>query len=158
MLIEFKQGIHDFNEEFNLAETSVNLAIINFENGEAQIECSSRGMNAVGLDKINNTTSRLFSKYGFQHNMEYKYPAWKPEINTFTASVNDAMVTIFGESKYEAIHAGLECGVLLERYPNIKFASIGPTIVYPHSTREGVKLDSVGKIFEVVKHIINKLS
>jgi len=157
LLIEFKHGIHDFNDEFNLADTSVNLAIINFENGEATIECSSRGMNAVGLDKVNDTTSTLFSKYGFTHSMEYKYPAWRPEINEFTSAVNSAMIDIFKESKYEAIHAGLECGVLLERYPTIKFASIGPTIVYPHSTREGVKLDSVGNIFKVVERVIATL-
>ena len=157
LLIEFKHGIHDFNDEFNLADTSVNLAIINFEYGEATIECSSRGMNALGLDSINETTTTLFSKYGFTHSMEYKYPAWKPEINEFTSAVNSAMIDIFKVSKYEAIHAGLECGVLLERYPNIKFASIGPTIVYPHSTREGVKLDSVGKIFKVVERVIATL-
>jgi dipeptidase D len=157
LLIEFKHGIHDFNEEFNLPDSSVNLAIVNFENGEAKVECSSRGMNAEGLDRVNETTIELFNKYGFENSMEYKYPAWKPEINEFTSSVNDAMVKTFGESKYEAIHAGLECGVLLERYPTIEFASIGPTIVYPHSTREGVKLDSVGKIFEVVEEVISKL-
>jgi len=158
LLVEFKHGIHDFNDEFNFPDTSVNLAIINFEEGEAKIECSSRGMNALGLDKINKTTTTLFSKYGFTHSMEYKYPAWKPEINEFTSTVNSAMVNVFGESKYEAIHAGLECGVLLERYPHIKFASIGPTIVYPHSTREGVKLNSIGKIFEVVEGVIQALS
>lgn len=157
LLIDFKQGIHEFNDEFNLADTSVNLAIVNFENGEAKIECSSRGMNDKGLEDINKTTVNLFEEYGFQSSIEYKYPAWKPEINEFTSSVNDAMVKVFGESKYEAIHAGLECGVLLEHYPNIKFASIGPTIVYPHSTREGVKLDSVGKIFKVVESVISKL-
>ena len=157
LLIDFKQGIHDFNDEFNLADTSVNLAIINFKNGEAKIECSSRGMNDDGLHEINETTRKLFEKYGFENSMEYKYPAWKPEVNEFTASVNDAMVNVFGESKYEAIHAGLECGVLLERYPTMKFASIGPTIIYPHSTREGVKLDSVGKIFKVVEEVISTL-
>jgi len=157
LLIEFKHGIHEFNEEFNLPDTSINLAIVNFENGEAKIESTSRGMNAKGLDNINNRTLNLFSKYKFEHTMEYKYPSWKPEINEFTASVNGAMIEIFGESKYEAIHAGLECGVLLERYPHIKFASIGPTIVYPHSTREGVKLDSVGKIFKVVEEVIATL-
>ena len=157
LLVEFKHGIHEFNETFNLADTSVNLAIINFENGEAKIECSSRGMDTLGLERINTTTITLFSKHGFTNNMEYKYPAWKPEINEFTSSVNEAMVNVFGASKYEAIHAGLECGVLLERYPNIKFASIGPTIVYPHSTREGVKLDSIGKIFKVIEEVISTL-
>jgi len=56
-----------------------------------------------------------------------------------------------------AIHAGLECGVIAQKYPHIKFASIGPTIRYPHSTREMVQLDSVEKTFLVLEKIIQAL-
>jgi len=56
-----------------------------------------------------------------------------------------------------AIHAGLECGVIAEKYPAMKFASIGPTIRYPHSTREEVDLDSVGRTYEVLIGIINRV-
>ena len=156
-LVEFEHGIDEYNQEFDLAESSINLAIVNFEQGVAKIECSSRAMSDVGLEKINEKNLKLFDKYGFIGSMEYKYPAWKPEVNDFTSSVNDAMKTVFKESRFEAIHAGLECGLLLERYKHIKFASIGPTIEYPHSTRERVKLDSVGKIFKVVEEVIAKL-
>lgn len=155
-LVEFEQGIDEYNHEFNLAENSINLAIVNFEKGTAQIECSSRAMSDAGLERINEKNLKLFDKYGFISSMEYKYPSWKPEVNSFTSSVNDAMKNIVGESRFEAIHAGLECGLLLERYKHIKFASIGPTIEYPHSTRERVKLDSVGKIFEVVEEVIEQ--
>jgi len=157
LLIEFQQGVYAYNEEFNLPDTSINLAIVKFENGLAKIECSSRGMSDEGLEAINEKNVNLFKKYGFKSSIEYKYPSWKPEINTFTSLVNDAMNQEFSESKYEAIHAGLECGVLLEHYPNIKFASIGPTIVSPHSMNERVKLDSVGKIFKVVKEVIKNI-
>ena len=100
---------------------------------------------------------KLFEKYNYRTQTEDKYSSWKPEINTFTSAVNDAMIEVFGESKYEAIHAGLECGVILERYPHIKFASIGPNISFPHSTREKVELDSVGKTFNVIEKLIAKL-
>jgi dipeptidase D len=56
-----------------------------------------------------------------------------------------------------AIHAGLECGVIAQKYPQMKFASIGPTIRYPHSTREIVKLDSVQKTFEVLDRVIQSV-
>ena len=153
-LDEFKHGIHKFNDEFNLADSSINLAMVSFEKGEVKVECSSRAMDEKGLEAINNGTEKLFNKYGFKSSIEYKYPAWKPEINEFTSSVNRAMIKEFGSSKYEAIHAGLECGVLLEHYPTIKFASIGPTIVSPHSTHEKVKIDSIGKIFAVIQEVI----
>ncbi len=64
---------------------------------------------------------------------------------------------MFGKTKMMAIHAGLECGVIAEKYPLMKFASIGPTIRYPHSTREKVKLDSVEKIFDVLQGIISRV-
>ena len=157
LLQEFQDGVHTYNEEFNLPDTSINLAIVNFKEGKGEIEASSRAMNDIALEKINQLTEELLLKYGFNTSIEYKYPAWKPEINEFTSSVNSAMTHLFGESRYEAIHAGLECGVLLERYPHIKFASIGPTIAYPHSTREGLKLDSVEKIFKVVEEVVSTL-
>ena len=157
LLIEFQQGVYVYNEEFNLPDTSINLAIVKFENSLVTIECSSRGMSDEGLEAINKRNINLFKKYGFKTKIEYKYPAWKPKINDFTSLVNDAMSKEFTNSKYEAIHAGLECGVLLEHYPNIKFASIGPTIVSPHSKNERVKLDSVGKIFNVVKDVVKTI-
>ena len=67
------------------------------------------------------------------------------------------MKNVFGRTKMMAIHAGLECGVIAEKYPAIKFASIGPTIRYPHSTREMVKVSSVEKTYEVLKAIIKSV-
>jgi len=157
LLVAFKHGVNSYNEEFNLPDTSINLAIVNFENGLLQIECSTRAMSDDGLEEINAKYLNLFEEHNFSTSMEYKYPSWKPEINSFTSLINDAMLKEYGESRYEAIHAGLECGVLLERYSNMKFASIGPTIVSPHSTHEKVKLDSVGKIFKVIEEVIAKL-
>jgi dipeptidase D len=157
LLNEFKQGVYAYNEEFQLPDTSINLALLHLEKGHVEIECSSRGMSDEGLEAINEKNINLFKKHGFETSIEYKYPAWKPEINTFTSLVNDAMSKEFTESKYQAIHAGLECGVLLEHYPHIKFASIGPTIVSPHSTHEKVKLDSIEKIFKVVEEVIKSV-
>jgi len=157
LLIDFNHGIDAYNEEFDLADTSINLAMVNFDNGLAKVECSSRGMSEEGLEEINQKTIKLFEKYNFSYIIEDKYSSWKPEINDFTTLVNSAMTKVYGESKYEAIHAGLECGVLLERYPSIKFASIGPTIESPHSTHERVNLDSVGKTYRVIEEIITTL-
>ena len=96
----------------------------------------------------------FFESYGFDVELEDKYPAWKPDISDFTNLVSQEMRSVFGATKMMAIHAGLECGVIGEKYPQIKLASIGPIIRYPHSTREKVKLDSVEKIFEVLQGII----
>jgi dipeptidase D len=67
------------------------------------------------------------------------------------------MKSVFGKTKMMAIHAGLECGIIAQKYPDMKFASIGPTIRYPHSTREEVDLISVEKTYEVLLGIINRI-
>jgi len=157
LLQEFKHGVHSYNDEFNLPDTSINLAMVHFEKGKATIECSARGMDDAGLDVICETTLTLFEKYSFSSTLNAKYSAWKPEINSFTTIVNESMNKVFGTSSYEAIHAGLECGLLLKRYPSIKFASIGPTIENPHSVRERVNIESVENTFKVVEEIIATL-
>jgi len=102
-------------------------------------------------------TVHFFKMYGFESKVEDKYPAWKPDITDFTKLVDEKMKEVFGKSKLMAIHAGLECGVIAEKYPKMKFASIGPTIRYPHSTREKVKLDSVEKTYAVLDKIIQSV-
>ena len=150
LLYEFKHGVNSFNEKLNIPDTSINLAIVNFNSGDISIESSARAMSKDGLDKICNKNINLFKKYGFKAIEEYKYPAWKPEINEFTEKVYNSMEKIFGKAKYSAIHAGLECGVLSKKYPNIKFASIGPTINYPHSINERVEIKSIENIYKVI--------
>ena len=157
LLQDFAHGVDRYNDEFNLPDTSINLAIVSFKEGQATIESSARAMSFDGLEEICAKNIALFKRYGFKSSEEYKYPSWQPKINTFTQLVADSMRKVFGRCEYRAIHAGLECGLILEKYPHMKFASIGPTIEYPHSTRERVNLESVGKTFEVVEDIISKL-
>ena len=137
---------------------SINLAIITAdEKGGMKIETSARAMGAEALDDLTKETVEMFSSYGFEVKVEDKYPAWKPDISEFTNLVSDEMKAVFGKTKMMAIHAGLECGVIAEKYPSMKFASIGPTIRYPHSTREEVDLASVERTYEVLLGIIERV-
>ena len=154
LLNSFEHGVNSYNSEFNLPDTSINLAIVKLEDDKVTVESSARAMSDNALEEICKKNMELFNKYDFKSSNEYKYPSWRPETNSFTEQVNQAMKKVFGKSKYIAIHAGLECGVISQRYPDIKFASIGPSISYPHSTREKVKLDSIDKIFEVIEDIL----
>ncbi|BAF72755.1 M20/M25/M40 family metallo-hydrolase [Sulfurovum sp. NBC37-1] len=154
----FKHGVRKENRELGIPDISINLAIINAdERGGVTIETSARAMDADSLDALTHETVSFFEMYGFESKMEDKYPAWKPDITDFTKLVDEKMKEVFGKSKLMAIHAGLECGVIAEKYPKMKFASIGPTIRYPHSTREKVKLDSVEKTFVVLDKIIQSV-
>ncbi len=150
----FSHGVQEINEAFKIPERSINLALVSTKDGLCRIESSARAMSVDGLTQISGETMFFFESYGFDVALEDKYPSWKPEVNAFTKVVSACIEEIFGESKMMAIHAGLECGVIGKRYPSIKLASIGPTIRYPHSTREKVKIKSVEKTFSVLKRII----
>jgi len=154
----FKHGVHATNEELGIPDVSINLAIITAdEKGGLKIETSARAMGAEALESLTDETVKMFESFGFTVQVEDKYPAWKPDISEFTNLVSEEMKEVFGKTKMMAIHAGLECGVIAEKYPSMKFASIGPTIRYPHSTREEVDLDSVARIYEVLTGIINRI-
>ncbi|MFC2057999.1 M20/M25/M40 family metallo-hydrolase [Campylobacterota bacterium] len=158
MIHTFKHGVHAHNDELGIPDVSINLAIITAdEKGGLLIETSARAMDAEKLENISNETLNFFNSYGFEVKLEDKYPAWKPDISDFTKLVGEEMKSVFGKTKMMAIHAGLECGVIAEKYPAMKFASIGPTIRYPHSTREMVHLESVERTFDVLKKIIQSV-
>ena len=154
----FKHGVHAMNEELSIPDVSINLAIITAdEKGGVKIETSARAMGADALESLTKETVKMFASYGFEVKVEDKYPAWKPDVSEFTNLVSDEMKSVFGKTKMMAIHAGLECGVIAEKYPAMKFASIGPTIRYPHSTREEVDLESVERTYEVLIGIIERV-
>ena len=154
-IYRFRQGVLGMNDELGIPDMSINLAIINTdEKGGLKIETSARAMAMPSLQYMVHETEAFFKNYGFTVSVEDKYPAWKPDVTEFTDLVSEQMKSVFGKTKMMAIHAGLECGVIAEKYPNMKFASIGPTIRYPHSTREEVDLASVESTYKVLQNII----
>ncbi|MCF6244047.1 MAG: M20/M25/M40 family metallo-hydrolase [Sulfurovum sp.] len=154
----FQHGVLGMNDELGIPSISINLAIITAdEKGGVQMEVSARAMSVEALEYLTESTAKLFEFYGFSVDVQDKYPAWKPDVSEFTNLVSEEMKGVFGKTKMMAIHAGLECGVIAEKYPSMKFASIGPTIRYPHSTREEVDLLSVERTYKVLLGIIGRV-
>lgn len=154
---EFKQGVRSFNSKLNIPQTSINLAIIKTDKNRITVEITPRSMNNSDLENISNETKEFLESFGFDVKLEYKYPAWSPDKNSFTKIVEKSLKEIFNNSKATAIHAGLECGVILQKYPNMLFASIGPTIKYPHSKDEKIDINSIDKTFKVIENIIKEV-
>ena len=155
-LYRFPQGVRSMNPQLGIPQTSLNLALVNdtYDPRGLTIEVSARAMSMEDLEVLIAETVSGMEIAGLSVRVEDQYPAWKPEENAFTREVTAAMEAEFGTVKTMAIHAGLECGVLSQTYPHIQFASIGPTIRYPHSTRECVDLASVERTFRVVERLV----
>lgn len=154
-LIEnFENGVLSFNDALQVPGESINLALISLKEGVLNIQTSARAMDSEGLKKVEKKYQDYFASYKCEVRCEGKYPAWKPEINDFSQEVEKAMISVFDKSEFRAIHAGLECAIISEKYPDLKLTSIGPNIRSPHSTHEKVELASVEKIYEVVQKVV----
>ena len=157
-ILDSSNGVIEYNKEFNVVESSSNLSLVKLNNNKLEIEISIRSLDNNKLNQIANSYKKYWQNRGYSVKLHGKYPGWKPEVNEFTQIVSKALKEIFKSSKELVIHAGLECGVLKNRFKNIKFASIGPNIKYPHSAKEECEIDSIYKTYEVVKKIIKMLS
>ncbi|KIM06698.1 MAG: aminoacyl-histidine dipeptidase [Sulfurovum sp. FS08-3] len=157
LLDTLPHGVLEYNSELDIPQSSVNLALVAFVDNQATLTLTTRGMSNQALALASGGVVELLNRYGFEVKKEEGYPAWNSITNDFTQLVHSAMKEEFGDSALVAIHAGLECGVLLSQYPHIAFASIGPTIASPHSTSEKLKIDSIEKSFRVVCKIIECL-
>ena len=156
-LYNFQNGVRDFNKELNVVQDSINLALIKTNIDEIVIEFSARSMNNENLKELKEKTKKDLINNNFYVETYGKYPAWSPDINDFTSKVFNIYKTFNTNASLEAIHAGLECAIFKDKFPDLKIASIGPTIKFPHSKKEFVYKKSVENVFEVVKKIANSI-
>ena len=156
-LYNFQNGVRDFNKELNVVQDSINLALIKTNIDEIVIEFSARSMNNENLKELKEKTKKELINNNFSVETYGKYPAWSPDINDFTSKVLNIYKTFDKNASLEAIHAGLECAIFKDKFPDLKIASIGPTIKFPHSKKEFVYKKSVENVFEVVKKIANSI-
>ena len=156
----FDHGVRSYNETLGIPQTSINLALINdaYDTGGLTIETSARAMSMEDLEALIQETVAEMDAAGWKVRVEDRYPAWEPEEGAFVRQVAEAIRAEYGHVETSAIHAGLECGILSRKLPGVQFASIGPTILYPHSTRERVDLTSVEHTFRIIKALIDPQS
>lgn len=132
-----------------LVETSNNLARVEVKEGKGSVLCLLRSsVDSAKLD-LENQIASVYKLAGFKVWMDGQYPGWKPNLNSpILTTMQNVYQQLYGKiPTIKAIHAGLECGLLGGVYPNWDMISFGPTIRYPHSPDEKVKIDTVEKFW-----------
>ena len=88
------------------------------------------------------------------------YPGWKPNLDSELLKVTKKVhKEAFGtEPEAKAIHAGLECGIILEKNPGMDMISFGPHIEHPHSPDERINIPSVGKFWTLLTAILKEFA
>jgi dipeptidase D len=142
-----------------LVETSNNLAIIKTEDAEISVLMSTRSSVDSELASFRKMISDLAALSGWEVTQKAAYPGWNPEPKSpFLAYVRSHLEEVSdGDVKVEAIHAGLECGIIGAKIPGIQMVSIGPRMENPHTPDERVRIADVGILYEVMKSILKDL-
>ncbi|MDR1183159.1 MAG: aminoacyl-histidine dipeptidase [Bacteroidales bacterium] len=152
-------GVIAMSSKINgLVETSTNLASVKFVHGrEALITTSQRSSIKSKLYDTVDTIKGLFSLTSARTSTSNAYPGWEPDIDSEILRITKtAYKELFNEEpKVKAIHAGLECGLFLEKYPNLDMISFGPTIKDVHSPGERLEIATVDKFWKLLKTILS---
>jgi len=142
-----------------LVQTSTNLATITTKGDVVEIVTSQRSAIESSMLAAARMIATVCGLAGFEVEHTGKYPGWKPEPNSeIVRKLQEVHKKLFGEpAKLIAMHAGLECGVIGEKYPGMQMVSFGPTIVGPHSPNERVQISSVESFWNYLKLVLENL-
>ncbi len=143
-----------------LVETSTNLASIKMkENHEIHIETSQRSSSESLKEDIGNTVKSVFELAGAAVEIRDGYPGWSPNRNSPILKVaQETYKKLFNkEPLVKAIHAGLECGLFLSKYPHLDMVSFGPTLRDVHSPVEKMEIKTVGLFWDHLLEILKNI-
>lgn len=142
-----------------LVETSTNLASIKMTDSEIIIASSQRSSSEPGKRDIADMFASVFYLAGAKVKHGNGYPGWKPNMDSEILKVTEQSFTkLFDEKpKVLAIHAGLECGLIGEKYPEMDMISYGPTIKGAHSPDEALKIDTVDRFWDLTLDVLKNI-
>jgi dipeptidase D len=143
----------------DLVETSTNLATVSINKNEAVIDLSTRSSIKTALQDLRDRIHAVAELSGAKVTEEKPYPGWKPNLNSNILKLSKKIFKDMynEEPKVEAIHAGLECGIIGEKFPGMDMISIGPTVKYPHSPEEQLHVSTVDKFYKYVLKILENV-
>ena len=148
------------HEVEGLVETSTNLASVKMpEAGKVVVETSQRSSVDSLKDAAADQVAAVFRLAGAEVKHGDGYPGWAPNPDSKILKVaEDTYRKIFGKDALVlAIHAGLECGLFLEKYPYLDMISFGPTMRDVHSPNERIEIATVDlwwrHLLEILKNI-----
>ncbi len=151
-------GVYAWSQDMpGLVETSSNLASVKMvEGNKIKVVTSQRSSILSGRNDMSEMVRSAFLLGGAEVTTGDGYPGWKPNPSSPILKVAvESYKRLFGvEPKVKAIHAGLECGLFLEKYPSLDMVSFGPTLRGVHSPDERMLIPTVDKYW---RHLLDVL-
>lgn len=142
-----------------MVETSSNVASVTTADNSMEIVASQRSNVMSNLENQCNTIKAVFELAGAEVVQGDGYPAWKMKADSkLTKTAVESYKRLFGkEPIVKGIHAGLECGLFSERYPNLDMVSFGPTLRGVHTPDESLLIPTVEMVWNHLLDILKNV-
>ena len=152
-VIAMSADIKDF------VETSTNLASVKFQEEEILITTSQRSSVESRKQDVTNMVTSVFHLAGARTETSDGYPGWAPNPNSEIVDLTAKLYKKLFNQQPEvlAIHAGLECGLIGDKYPGMDMISYGPTVKGAHSPDERMEIESVQKFWDLTIEILKNI-
>lgn len=140
----------------DLVETSNNIARVKVSDGAIKVSCLTRSSRQSSKMDLAQALQSAFELGGYAVTFSGAYPGWNPNPNSEILKLLETTYKrlFSAEPRVVACHAGLECGILGQNYPDIDMISFGPTIHGAHSPDECVQISSVQKFWTFLKAVL----
>lgn len=157
MIQYLPDGVQAMSEEIpGLVETSLNLGVMETTGYALHLRLCLRSSKRSAKEALKQQLQQIVSAVGGSVFFSGDYPPWEYRADSpLREDVSAAYKELFGYApKVVAIHAGLECGLLSEKIPHMDAVSIGPNMHHIHTTEERLEIDSVRRIWDLLRNIL----
>ncbi len=158
ILTEVPDGVINMCSDIDMVETSLNLGVMRLDDEGFKLDFCLRSSVAAEKEKLKERLGTILANKGCELALTGDYPGWEFNKNSvLTKRVADAYRELYKKEPIVCgVHAGLECGILLEKKKDLDCVSIGPNILNIHTTREKLDLESVERTRELILKVISE--
>ncbi len=160
LIVSLPHGVYRMSPDIpDLVETSTSMAKIRTEE-EVYIQLASRSSSNTQLEALRDKIEAISVLAGADAERGQAYPGWLPNLDSkVLAIMKEGAIELWDKDpEIKAIHAGLECGIIGEKFEGMDMASFGPQIENPHSPDERVRVPSVKDFWDLLSLTLKKLA
>lgn len=142
-----------------IVETSSNLAIVDIDGGKAAIKILARSSSETMKEDLSTSLESCFNMAGMKVEFSGAYGGWDPNTDSELIKVmRNIYKNLFNEEPtVQVVHAGLECSIILSKYPGLDICSFGPTLLSPHTPTERAHWPSTTKFWNLLVKTLEEI-
>lgn len=159
MIQDMPTGVNTFVKDTDSVESSNNLASIRDKKGVIYLENSVRSSSDKIKNDLATKCAAVFEEHNFSYKMDMEYPGWEFSDKSALKDLAEELYLEMYGKKFETIivHAGLECGAIASKYPDMDMISIGPNIKGAHTPKESMEIESAIRVYDFIVELIAKI-